>query len=32
LNLLADICFGRNTEAKKYVEEILVPTNYVGPL
>jgi hypothetical protein len=26
LNLLADICYGRNTEAKKYVEEIMVPT------
>lgn len=25
LNLLADICFGRNTEAKKYVEKILKP-------
>ena len=25
LNLLADICFGRNTESKKYVEEILKP-------
>ena len=26
LNLLADICFGRNTQSKKYVEEILKPT------
>jgi hypothetical protein len=25
LNLLADICYGRNTEAKKYVEKILSP-------
>ena len=25
LNLLADICYGRNTEAKKYVEKILKP-------
>lgn len=30
LNLLADICYGRNTEAKKYVEEIMVPTIEVG--
>ncbi len=30
LNLLADICYGRNTEAKKYVDEILVPSNAVG--
>jgi hypothetical protein len=27
LNLLADICYGRNTEAKKYVEKILSPSN-----
>ena len=25
LNLLADICYGRNTEAKTYVESILAP-------
>lgn len=25
LNLLADICYGRNTEAKKYVQKILSP-------
>ena len=25
LNLLADICYGKNTEAKKYVENILKP-------
>lgn len=30
LNLLADICYGRNTEAKKYVDDILVPSNEVG--
>jgi hypothetical protein len=30
LNLLADICYGRNTEAKKYVDYILIPSNEVG--
>lgn len=30
LNLLADICYGRNTEARRYVDEILVPSNVVG--
>lgn len=25
LNLLADICYGKNTEAKKYVEQTLKP-------
>lgn len=30
LNLLADICYGRNTEAKKYVDEILIPSIELG--
>lgn len=28
LNILADICYGKNTEAKKYVEKTLQPLRY----
>jgi hypothetical protein len=27
LNLLADVCYGKNTEAKKYVDEKMKPIN-----
>lgn len=31
LNLLADICYGKNTSASEYIEEILKPERIVKP-